>query len=74
MFVAVGEQFHPVLSLASTNYVTVWFLEFWLDRYIREEKEEGNPVSDKLKLLHNDASMEEIEAHVGMGKETETKL
>ena len=66
MFVAAREWFHPVFPLAGTKYVPVCFPEFWPDRCIweEEEEEEGIPVSDKLKSLHNGVSVETIEVYV----------
>ena len=40
------------------------FPAFRLDQCIREEEEEGSPVSDILMSLHNGASVEKIEVHV----------
>ena len=53
-----------MFPLAGTEYVLVCFREFRPDRCIRDEEEEGNPISDKFKSLHNGASVETIEVHV----------
>ena len=61
MSVVAGEWFHPVFPLAGTEYVPVCFPEFRPDQRIREEEEEeGSPVSNKLKSLHNGASVDTI--------------
>ena len=64
VFVAAGERFRPVFPLAGTEYVPVCFPAFRPDRCIREEEEEGSPVSDILKSLHNGASVETKEVPV----------
>ena len=61
LFVAAGERFHPVFPLSGTKYVPVCFPEFRLERCICEEEEEGSPVYNKLKSLHNGAFVETID-------------
>ena len=64
VFVAAGERFRPVFPLAGIEYVPVWFPVFRPDQCIRTEEEEGSPVSDKLKSLHNGVYVETIEVTV----------
>ena len=60
MFVATGERFRPVFPLSGTKYMPVCFPEFWPEQCIHEEEEDGSTVSDRLKSLHNGASVKTI--------------
>ena len=53
-----------MFPLAGTMYVPVCFPEFRPDQCIHKEEEEGSPMSDKFKSLHNGASVETIEIPV----------
>ena len=67
---ASGERFCSLFPLAVTEYVSVCFLEIWIDRCICEEEEEESLVYNRLNSIYNGAYVETIEVHV-MSSETD---
>ena len=61
---ASGERFCSLFPLAVTEYVSVCFLEIWIDRCICEEEEEESLVYNRLNSIYNGAYVETIEVHV----------